>query len=73
MSHEKKGGKAIVILRDRNIKDYKTYQKSDKGIVNTQKSVKVLVGSIWAVNNSDDRIATFTFILAISKQKPLLP
>jgi hypothetical protein len=40
MSHEKKGGKAIVILRDRNIKDYKTYQKSDKGVVNTQKSSK---------------------------------
>ena len=40
MSHEKKGGKAIVISRDRYIKDYKTYQKSDKGIVNTQKSSK---------------------------------
>lgn len=39
MSHEKKGGKVIVILRDRN-KDYNTYQKSDKGIVNTQKSSK---------------------------------
>jgi len=40
MSHEKKGGKSIAILRDRNIKDYNTYQKSDKGIVNTQKSSK---------------------------------
>jgi len=40
MSHEKKGGKPIVILRERNIKDYNTDQKSDKGIVNTQKSSK---------------------------------